>query len=105
MSRLPEAQVLCVLVQKEFSERQNSRQAVNQLIQDACEGGKWAGEGAVSQGLSRLHFYICPHSLCRCQAYVTNSFFESGRRVFEPMRSNLDCNSTYSNQQKAGNTC
>ena len=88
MPGLPEAQVLCVLVQKEFSERQSSRQAVNQLIQDTCEGGKWAGEGGVSPGLSRLHFYNFPHSLCRCQAYVTNSFLVSGGRVFDPMRSN-----------------
>ena len=54
MSGLTEAQVLRVSAQKEFSERQSDKQEVDLFIQDACEGYKGVGEGALPRELSRL---------------------------------------------------
>ena len=57
MSWLTEAQVHCVSVQKEFSERQSDEQETDLLTQDVCGSCKRAGEGAFPRGLSALHFY------------------------------------------------
>ena len=58
---------------------------------------KWAGDRALPQGLSGLQFYNQrklgegerPPSLRRHQAYITNSSFELGRKVSDPMSSKL----------------
>ena len=44
MSGLTEAQVLCISVQKEFSERPSHRQEVNLLVQDLCQRCMWASK-------------------------------------------------------------
>ena len=54
--------------------------------------GKWGGG----------EDHLPPHSLSRGQAYITSSIFTSGRRAFDPVRSNQDCQGVYSNQQKGG---
>ena len=70
----------------------------------------WQGKEALLCGLDGLHFYNPskvegekPPSSGRCQAYITSSSFELGRRGFGPVRSNWDCHGAQSDQQKGSN--
>ena len=72
-------------------------------------------QGGRQGGLGELQFYnqrkmgergkdqLLPHSSSIHQAYITSSAFILGRRMSDPMRSNYDCPSTYSHQQKGSN--
>ena len=57
MSELIETQLLYVSVQKEFSERQNDRQEIDLLRQDACERCKQAGKEVLPPGSGGLQLY------------------------------------------------
>lgn len=57
MSGPTEAQVLCVSAQKQLSERPRDRQEIDLCRQDACEGYRQAGKGALARGSGGLQFY------------------------------------------------